>query len=473
MDNEVRLTVEQLRKVFGDVVVLDGVSYTFQAGKIYGLVGENGAGKSTFVRILAGLIAATEGTATLTVGSQLLRGKDLARRVSAVPQIPNFVPDWAALRNVFLGSEEKQWGLINADRQKSKAAEIEACLFPLPLGRPDSWTPAERTRVAIFRALMQRPYILIVDESLAALERIDRAAFRRYLRRYADSGRIVLVISHDLNDVQKRRDDDGAVFYDEVIVFRRGTARAVGPSDDLVSLVFDSDGTKPDPLSDRRPADSVSHDGYLLEATFRFGTSNPLTLSVRPGELRTWILRTDQQVQDVYEILSGLRRDSKRSVSRLNFEGKSLTHRGLEERTLLGMRFIPPRREDRLAKGLSTLENLHLSRALGRLRSMWRRNNLRPSLVATLKRFDFVGVLEIPVRTLSGGNQQKLVLAQVLDEQAKCIVAANAFAGLDDKTQAQTVRELQEFCRDRKGGVLLLASDNLDFQRLSLTDQQF
>src|SRR5262249_41033342 len=145
-----RLTVEELHKVFGDVIAVDGVTCCFLAGRIYGLVGENGAGKTTFVRILAGHVPLTSGSIKLTIGSEEIKYPDVVRHIGIIPQLTNFVQEWDASKNVFLGSELTQWDVIRADLQRSKIAELEAYLFPLPSGRPGSWSPTERTRVAVF-----------------------------------------------------------------------------------------------------------------------------------------------------------------------------------------------------------------------------------------------------------------------------------------------------------------------------------
>ena len=262
-----RLTVEQIRKVFGDIVAVDDATYTFRAGRIYGLVGENGAGKTTFVRMLAGQIPIDSGSMTLTIGSVTFTYPDLFQYVSAVPQVTHFVQEWDALRNIFLGSEVKQWGVIREDKQRAQITELETFLFQLPSGRPESWTPTESTRVAIFRALIRQPYILIVDEALAALEGDSRPPFRSFLRQYANKGNIVLIVSHDLDDVQRRCDTDGNPFYDEVLVFRRGAVRTCEPSESLYSLVFDSESTGP-VVGNQVPSGSNSS-SYLLQAEFQ------------------------------------------------------------------------------------------------------------------------------------------------------------------------------------------------------------
>jgi ABC-2 type transport system ATP-binding protein len=204
--------VEDLTKRFGDSLAVDGISFTVAEGSVTGLLGGNGAGKTTTIAMLLGMLIPTAGTI------RVLGADMVAHRHRALPHM-NFASPYIDLPHRLTVDENLSVyaGLYSVDRPKQRIAELaEALDFNALLKRDyGSLSAGQKTRVALAKALINRPRLLLLDEPTASLDPDSADRIRRYLQDYArESGATMLIASHNMVEVERLCDD--------LLIMRRG-----------------------------------------------------------------------------------------------------------------------------------------------------------------------------------------------------------------------------------------------------------
>lgn len=203
------IEIEHLTKTFGENTVLQDVTMTLHPGRIYGLVGRNGSGKTMLLKHILGFVYATSGTIRIC-GKEIGKEIDMPRNVGAIIENPGFLPEYSAFKNL---------KLLAAIRGKIKDEEIKAAIRLVGLD-PESkkhvgkYSLGMRQRLGLAQALMEHPDILLLDEPLSGLDNDGVKEMHRLLLKQKEEGRLLVVASHSKEDID--------VLCDEIFFFDKG-----------------------------------------------------------------------------------------------------------------------------------------------------------------------------------------------------------------------------------------------------------
>ena len=449
--------LDRIQKRFGETVALRDVDFELLPGEIHALLGENGAGKSTLMHILSGLFDATSGRLEIEGRPTVFRSpRDAAARgIDMVHQHFMLVENLTVSENLALSLPEQTPFLLPKEpaeaalvlaRQLGWELPADAYVWQLPVGM--------RQRLEIVKALTRRPRVLILDEPTAVLAPNEVDDLFVVLRRLRAEGTSIVFISHKLNEV--------LALCDRVTVLRHGEVAGVVDvaQTDARHLARMMMGTAPPAASEgdhEPPADEAAAVLEVTELVVRDERGalavDGLSLQVRAGEI-LGVAGVDGNGQtELAEAILGLRPLVSGTVS----------HSGEEGPGLHGAGYIPQdRRRSGLALGGSVRDNLILElhqcpeyRRGPFLR--WRALNAVAEEM--MERFDIraTGPMQTTA-ALSGGNQQKIVVARALQRQPAFIVAVNPTRGLDIGATDYVRRGLREQC-DRGAGILLISTE--------------
>lgn len=433
-------------------------------GELLALVGENGAGKSSLMNVLYGLYHPDEGD--IVLDGQPMRFKSprdaIARGIGMVHQHFMLVPTLTVAENVVLGREPRRWGRMDLERANAEvAATCQRFGFHLdPKALVGTLSVGSQQKVEIVKALHRGAQVLILDEPTAVLTPQESEDLFRVARGLKEQGRTVVFISHKLREVLS--------VAERIAVMRRGklVAEVKAAETDVSALANLMVGeTRPAQAVeelDKPPLGEAVLTARDLKARGEDGRAalNGASLDVHAGEI-VGIAGVDGNGQrELAEVLTGLRPLEGGHGTLL---GKPLERLDPHEARRRGVSHVP---EDRLrravVKGMSVEENV----ALGRqglppfVRGPWldftgRRERTR----ALLSRYDVRPPDPLlPIQALSGGNQQKVVVARELDSDPKLLVVVQPTRGLDISAVAQVHARLREE-RARGVGVLLISLD--------------
>lgn len=460
--------LRNIRKRFGDVTALDHVSVSILPGRVHGLLGENGAGKSTLMNVLYGLLRPDGGDIVITARPANIRSPQdaLAAGVGMVHQHFMLAGAMTVLDNVLLGDRRaKQW--LDRATAGDKLAELSTRLgLPIdPAARIADLSVGQQQRVEILKALYRDVRVLILDEPTAVLTPAETNQLFAAVDQLRSAGKSVVFISHKLGEI-KRICDDLTVLRRGRVVFQ-GLASGVS-SDELSRHMIGRD-VAPIRLN-RDAASNTSSDPDSITLELDSLSSRPLrdiSLRIRPGEILGIAGVDGNGQQELAEAILGLRGID---AGRVLFRGQDIGRFPSDERSNLGIAHIPnDRKREGLIASMTVTENLALKHPFSRFGIMkW--STVRRAANDLIRKFDVrTPSADAPVGTLSGGNQQKLILARELAIAApKLVIAMNPARGLD-VAATNFVYEQLLTCRARGGAVLLINSE-LD-ELLALCDR--
>lgn len=454
------LELRAIGKRFGDLVALDGVTLAVGAGEVVGVLGENGAGKSTLMNIASGLLAPDSGAIRVDGVARAFGGpRDAAAAgIGMVHQHYLLVPSLTVAENIMLG--DPRLGPLKPDLRRH-GAEIEALArrVGLPLesaARVAHLDIGGRQRVEIVKALHRGARVLILDEPTAVLSERERAQLYEVIRALKRTGVGIVLISHKLEDIY--------AVCDRVVVLRAGRVVDAGAiaerrGDALVRAMVGADPPA-------GPAKAAAHGAMLLsvrdlEARRDNGAAAfaGVSFELHKGEILALAGVEGSGQQELAEVLAGLRAPVRGTC---RFRDRVLAGTGAHHRRARGIRHVP---HDRLHNGAlsqrSLAENFLLAHwfdAGFRRRGMLRRRRAGEITRALARDFDVRGTLGGPLGALSGGNQQKLVVARELWGDAAMLIASHPTRGLDVRTVAALQGKLIER-RNAGLGILLISSD--------------
>jgi general nucleoside transport system ATP-binding protein len=458
----VELELRGITKRFGPLVANDRIDLSVAPGQVHALLGENGAGKTTLMNVLYGLLQPDEGEIVLDAKAvQFHSPKDaIAAGIGMVHQHFMLVPVFTVAENVTLGIEEtRPPGLLDRRKTRKDVRELshryglevdpDALVENLPVGI--------QQRVEIVKALVREATVLILDEPTAVLTPAETEDLFRIIRQLKDSGTSVVFISHKLKEVQ--------AIADTITVLRRGAVVGERPpsatEDELASLMVGRDVQLQVSKEAARPGDVVLDVSELTVAdeTGRVWV-NGISFEVRAGEILGVAGVQGNGQTELCEALMGLRPTA---AGRVTLDGRDLTHATPAQRLRAGIAYVPEdRQEDGLIGDFSVADNMVLD--------AYKREpfasgiNLHLGAIASnaaerVQEFDVrTPSAEAPVRTLSGGNQQKVILARELAREHKVLVASQPTRGLDVGSIEFVHRRIIQQ-RDRGVAVLIVSAE--------------
>ncbi|MDO5494923.1 MAG: ABC transporter ATP-binding protein [bacterium] len=430
-----KLELRGITKRFGTFTANDSIDLVVEPGEIHCLLGENGAGKSTLMNVLYGLYSADEGQILLDGVEQHFDGPGDAMEagIGMVHQHFMLVPVFTVAENVMLGNESTAFaGQLNMGEARAKVQEIAArfgfhvnpdsVIEDLPVG--------VQQRVEIIKALSRDANVLIFDEPTAVLTPQETDELMEIMRQLKAEGKAIVFITHKLREVRE--------VADTITVIRRG--RVVGQASptstdaELAELMVGRAVELKVPKGEPQYSDSL-FEVKNLEVTDEAGTVvvDDVSFSIRGGEVLVVAGVQGNGQTELAEAIVGLMPPSDGSIM---LDGKEL--RGKTVRRVLdeGVGFVP---EDRSVEGLvgklTVAENLILDRTndpkfvkMGSLRL----GALEEFATASVDEFDIrTGSIHSPVGTLSGGNQQKVVIARELSRDLAFLLASQPTRGVD------------------------------------------
>ena len=457
-----------ITKRFGPLVANDAVDLSVERGEIHALLGENGAGKTTLMRILYGLTHADAGTI-------LADGRELAVRsprdaiaagIGMVTQHFSLVRPMTVAENLALGRGSG----IGLDLDAAvRAAEVAAERFGIrvrPDARVDALSVGEQQRVEILKALSRDCRILILDEPTAVLVPQEVDALFATLRRLASDGMAVVFISHKLREV--------VAVTDRVTVLRRGRVAGTAdtPSVDERALAEMMVGQLA-PAEERAAGEPgrarpvvLRVEGLEASGGRDLPALRDVSFAIAAGEILGVAGVSGNGQSELVEVLSGMR---SHSSGRIEVDGAAVRGSGVREMLDAGVGRIAEDRHASVVGDLSVAYNLVLERVDdfrrgGRLDE----RAIRRNADELIQRFDIRAAPGDPLRTLSGGNMQKVLLARVLAREPKVLVVSQPTRGLDVGSTAYVRSEL--LAQRARGAAILLVSEDLD-ELLALSDR--
>jgi len=458
----VELELKGITKRFGPLVANDRIDLSVAPGQVHALLGENGAGKSTLMNVLYGLLQPDEGQIRLDAKPvQFHSPRDaIAAGIGMVHQHFMLVPVFTVAENVTLGIEEtNRSGLLDRRKTRRDVRELsrrygleidpDAIVENLPVGI--------QQRVEIVKALVREASVLILDEPTAVLTPAETDDLFRIIKQLKDGGTSVVFISHKLREVQ--------AIADTVTVLRRGAVVGERPpsasADELAALMVGRSVQLRVSKAPAKPGGVVLDvsDLTVTDETGRIWV-NGISFEVRAGEILGVAGVQGNGQTELCEALMGLRPTVSGQVT---LNGRDLTHATPRQRLHAGFAYVPEdRQEDGLIGDFSVADNMVLD--VFDQAPFASGINLNLAAIAShaaerVTEFDVrTTSVDTPVGTLSGGNQQKVILARELGREHKLLIAGQPTRGLDVGSIEFVHRRIVEQ-RDQGDAVLIVSAE--------------
>ena len=450
-----RLAVRGIKKSFGTNVVLKGIDLEVPAGSVLALIGGNGAGKSTLVKIIMGIYQADEGE--IYIEGKLCKlnkpAASLAEGIYLVPQEPLLFPNMTVLENILMGFKESA-----AELKKRLTRHMEELGFKLNLQRKASTLSiAEQQLVEILRGLMREAKVLILDEPTSALTFGEVQALFKVVQDLKAKGISMIYITHRLNEVFE--------IATEVAIMRDGVITLKGPVENfnremLIQGLLPNDASvqsisskayEPIQYSKLKPVMSV-------KGLTGYGFSN-ITFDLYPGEILgiAGVVGAGRT-----ELISTIFGRDKTLGGQVLLDGQDITGHRTSRILREGINFVP---EDRHYHGLFKIRSISSNTTsallggseIGKVDMKRRRQNQIAQKYVDEFRTKIVS-LEDLIGSLSGGNQQKVVIARALSTKPKVVILDEPTRGIDAAARADVYSIIHQL-KDAGVAVLMVSSD--------------
>ncbi|MFF3286350.1 sugar ABC transporter ATP-binding protein [Streptomyces sp. NPDC003023] len=456
------LTMSGITKSFPGVRALDGVDLEVQAGEVHCLLGQNGAGKSTLIKVLAGAHQPDGGEITWRGEAVSLKSPIAAMRlgIATIYQELDLVEGLSVAENVFLGHEPTAAGFV----VRGAAARTAAAGLLKRLGHGEidparlvgDLSAAQQQIVSMARALSHEVRLIVMDEPSAALDPDEVDNLFRIVGDLTADGVAVVYISHRLEEIRR--------IGDRVTVLKDGRAVAVGlpaestPTRDVVALMT---GRNVEYVFPERPDNAVAaarEPVLRVEGLTRHGEFAPVDLELRPGEIVGLAGLVGSGRSEILETIYGARRAH---AGRVSVDGTALRPGSVRSAVRAGIGLAP---EERKAQGLLMLESVSSNVSVSTLsrfsRAGWLdRRSERAAAHQAVKELSLrPDNPDAAIRTLSGGNQQKAVLARWLLRGCKVLLLDEPTRGVDVGARAELYAVIRRLA-DEGLAVLLVSSE--------------
>jgi ribose transport system ATP-binding protein len=454
------LQLRNVSKQYGGVVALDRVNFSCDAGKIHAILGENGAGKSTLIKIISGVVQPNEGELLLE-GRPRTFGHPVeanAAGVVCVFQELSLLPTLSVAENIGITMPPGRFGLVDRRAQLRKAEELLAKVGCEDIN-PRAWVSnlplSRRQMVEIAKALGRNPRLLILDEATSALTSSDVDKVLKIVHQLRDDGLAILYISHRMNEIKE--------LADVMSVFRNGQHVETFPKhhhtdDEIVELMIGRDlghAFPPKPKRESFPeaALEVKKLGWqdeLFDVSFRLGKGEILGLGGLDGQGQKELLLA------LFGVLKGLTGEIEVAGKRVDVTSPHVAKNDAHRIAL-----VP---EDRKTEGLMLPMGVGANVSIASLAKFRRGLSLDDDkegnqIAEMVKRLQIkVASLNLPVSSLSGGNQQKVVLAKWLMTEPNILMLNDPTRGIDVGTKQELYLLLRRLADEGKS-ILFYSTD--------------
>ena len=456
------LTMNGIGKSFPGVRALNNVDFKLRRGEIHALMGENGAGKSTLVKVLTGVYLMDEGSVRLDGNPVVIRSPQEAQKhgISTVYQEVNLCPNLTVAENLFLGREPLTMGLINWTQINRKAAELLQKLNILadPTAEFDSYSIAIQQMIAIARAVNTECKLLILDEPTSSLDADEVKKIFTLMRQLKKSGVGIIFITHFLEQTYE--------ICDRITVLRNG--ELVGefeveklPRLELVTKMMGKELENLSELNVDKDESRFEGEVPVMEAcNLSSGTSRvaPFDLKMYKGEVVGFGGLLGSGLSELVRTIYGA---DKAVQGQLFIKGKSTRIKNPFEAMKHGMAYLPEdRKGDGVFEDLSVRENIII--AIQAKRGMFKRLTRKE-----MEKYadEYIKLLKIktassetPIKSLSGGNQQKVILARLLLTNPEFMILDEPTRGIDIGTKTE-IQKLILKLSDEGKSVALISSE--------------
>ncbi|KIL49560.1 sugar ABC transporter ATP-binding protein [Jeotgalibacillus soli] len=450
--------MKDIQKSFFGVQVLKGVTFDLIPGEIHALMGENGAGKSTMMKLLTGIHEKDAGAIFYKGKETVFKNPKEAELagLNVIHQELNIIPDLTVAENFFLG-KEKTYGKFGVLKNKEMNKQTEAWLMELGINLDPQKPAAEcsvgqQQMIEIARAISSKSDVLIMDEPTAALTNKEIEVLFNVMNGLRDRGVAIVYISHRMDEIFKMCDRitvlrDGASIGTRLIsdtnfheVVKMMVGRELGEQ-------FPERSVKPG--SDRLIIKGLSTKTGIRDASFILREGEILGVAGLMGAGRT-------------ELMRALFGADKRISGDISLDGKIIKGQDPKKAINAGFAFVT---EDRKGQGLilnqSVRENLSTAKLKGLSRwSILDRNKEQQSAQELIGRLRIkTSGMEQPVKALSGGNQQKIVIGKWLATEPKVLILDEPTRGVDVGAKKEIYEIMNELTK--RGVSILMVSSEL------------
>ncbi len=466
MDSPLTIEMRGISKAFGPVHVLQDVDFTLSGGEIHALMGENGAGKSTLMNVLCGVHSPD-------AGSIIIDGKPVSVRttrdaealgIAIIHQELNVIPQLSVMENLFLGREPKRFGVIDRVRMRLEATEwlskVDAASLD-PEREASTLSVGQQQLVEIAKALSKRARVLIMDEPSAALDDHEVENLFRIMLELKARGVALVYVSHRMEEIF-RVCDKISVLRDGHFVGERATSATNFV--EIVELMVGRELGERFPLRSRElgpvrlRVEDLADDGHVSHINFEVRAGEVLGVAGLLGAGRSEILKT---IFGVNRMTSG----------RITLDGVALAHRRPSAAIAAGIGFVTEDRKSQgLVPGMSVRENATLVQLANYARAGVINRRAEQAEVERLMRDLHIRARdsELDVKSLSGGNQQKVVFAKWLAKPPKVLLLDEPTRGVDVAGKAEIYQIINQLARE--GTAIVMVSSELP-EVLAMSDR--
>lgn len=461
-DKNPLLTLRGIGKIFPGVIALQDVDFTLRKGEIHALLGENGAGKSTLIKVMTGVYKKDS-------GSIHFKGEDIhptctgdaqALGISTVYQEVNLLPNLSVAHNVYLGREPHRFGLIDWKKVNRDAAELLAGYnLDIDVTKPlASYSVAVQQLIAIARGVDMSAGVLILDEPTASLDAGEVEALFHVMREIKKQGIGIVFVTHFLDQVY--------AVCDRITILRNGTlvgeweAKKLSQKD-LVSNMLGKEIEHSEKWVVQDSDEDEPGDALLeLNSAAAKGAVEPVSVSVKSGQVLGLAGLLGSGRTELCKLVFGV---DALSEGKITLNGKPVHFKHTREAILAGMGLCPEdRKHDGIFGPMSIRENMVI--ALQNKRGWWRFLSLKKQKELAEHYVKALNIatsdIEKPIEQLSGGNQQKVILARWLASEPVLLLLDEPTRGIDVGAHAEIVQLIRELCAQGLG--LIVASSELE-----------
>lgn len=447
------LSLRGISKSFPGVRALREVDFDVEYGRCVALIGENGAGKSTLMKVLSGVYIPESGTMTLDQQPYAPSGPASSTEAGVVliHQELSLLPNLTLAENIFIGRIQRKWGLVDRRSMNAAAAQL---LQRVGLGHLPPETPTSSCSVAIqqlveiAKALSQNPRVLVFDEPTASLGQDEVDVLYGIVQDLKEQGVGLVWITHRLSEIRH--------VADVVVTLRDGARVASWDSadievDEMVSSMVgrNLDNVYPDPPT---PTDEILLE---VEGLTRHGEFEDVSLTLRRGEILGIAGLVGAGRTELVETIAGARRPD---AGTIKLDGRKLDIRSPRDAVARNIVLVPEdRKHQGLAQRLTIEDNIGLAKR-GFLKGLVHNKKLRKEVLKTKDEVRLRGQMDQLAQTLSGGNQQKGVIAKWLMMSPQVFLFDEPTRGIDVGARS-AIYQLMRDLADQGAGVIAVSSE--------------
>lgn len=461
MADNIVLSMKDISKTFPGVKALQHVDFTLRKGEIHALMGENGAGKSTLIKVLTGVHEFESGEIKMPDSAEPIINKSpqdaQMHGISTVYQEVNLCPNLSVAENLFIGREPRKFGLIDWRTMNKKSTELlkNLDIDAKATDKLEECSLAKQQMIAIARAVDMKCQVLILDEPTSSLDDEEVEKLFTLMRRLKKEGVGIIFVTHFLEQVYE--------VCDRITVLRNGTLVGEYEIEDLprVKLVAKMMGKNFDDLADIK-SDHKSLEEFIpvveAEEVGRRGSIKPFNFVVNKGEVvgLTGLLGSGRS-----ELVRAIYGADKPDSGKIKVNGKEVKINAPIDAMKLGMAYLPEdRKKDGIIADLSVRENIII--AMQAKKGMFHPMSRKEMEDAADKYIELLQIKtasrETPIKSLSGGNQQKVIIGRWLLTNPEYLILDEPTRGIDIGTKTE-IQKLVLDLADKGMAVTFISSE--------------